>query len=169
MEAMHVLCIRRAGQSYGSAQTPIATTIPHQHQGMTLSIVPALKARVLAVEFIKNNPRLRALVDHPAGPFTSEFFGRSRAGLCIWTSASPLACACPSHPAHFKPSPNSPHQSPTITAVHFWAPSFKWGISLANIADYNRPPELISVPQQCGAFAGSRVSSHGLPSAAAAG
>lgn len=38
---------------------------------MTLSIVPALKARVLAVEFIKNNPRLRALVDHPAGPFTS--------------------------------------------------------------------------------------------------
>jgi hypothetical protein len=28
--------------------------------------------------------------------------------------------------------------------------SFKWGISLANIADYNRPPELISVPQQFG-------------------
>lgn len=38
---------------------------------MTLSIVPALKARVLAVEFIKSNPRLKALVDHPAGPFTS--------------------------------------------------------------------------------------------------
>ncbi len=40
---------------------------------MTLSIVPALKARVLAVEFVKNNPRLRALVDHPAGPFTSTW------------------------------------------------------------------------------------------------
>lgn len=39
---------------------------------MTLSIVPALKARVMAVEFIKNNPRLKALVDHPAGPFTSK-------------------------------------------------------------------------------------------------
>lgn len=43
---------------------------------MTLSIVPALKARVLAVEFIKNNPRLRALVDHPAGPFTSKCITR---------------------------------------------------------------------------------------------
>jgi len=36
------------------------------------------------------------------------------------------------------------------TVVHFWAPSFKWGISLANIADFNRPAELISVPQQLG-------------------
>ncbi|KAL8172494.1 hypothetical protein V2J09_024298, partial [Rumex salicifolius] len=31
---------------------------------------------------------------------------------------------------------------------HFWAPTFKWGISLANIADFAKPPEQISYPQQ---------------------
>ncbi len=35
-------------------------------------------------------------------------------------------------------------------AVHFWAPTFKWAISLANIADLQRPPEKISLPQQLG-------------------
>ena len=39
---------------------------------MGIGVVPALKARVLAVEFVKNNPRIKALLDHPAGPFTSE-------------------------------------------------------------------------------------------------
>lgn len=32
--------------------------------------------------------------------------------------------------------------------IHFWAPTFKWGISLANIADLQRPPDKISYPQQ---------------------
>ncbi|AQK41039.1 Mitochondrial pyruvate carrier 4 [Zea mays] len=32
--------------------------------------------------------------------------------------------------------------------VHFWAPTFKWGISIANIADFAKPPEKISYPQQ---------------------
>nr|CCA17801.1 CSH putative [Albugo laibachii Nc14] len=32
--------------------------------------------------------------------------------------------------------------------IHFWAPAFKWGISLANIADMRRSPETISLPQQ---------------------
>ncbi|TMW68883.1 hypothetical protein Poli38472_001039 [Pythium oligandrum] len=32
--------------------------------------------------------------------------------------------------------------------IHFWAPTFKWGISIANIADMKRSPETISVPQQ---------------------
>ena len=32
--------------------------------------------------------------------------------------------------------------------IHFWAPTFKWGIGLANIADFQRPPELLSYPQQ---------------------
>ena len=106
---------------------------------MTFSIVPALKARVLAVEFIKNNPRLKALVDHPAGPFTSE---SNWIGLVAdWTGLDWIELA---DLTHLSP----PH--PQTPAVHFWAPSFKWGISLANIADYNRPPELISVPQQCG-------------------
>ncbi|KAG2484441.1 hypothetical protein HYH03_016751 [Edaphochlamys debaryana] len=32
--------------------------------------------------------------------------------------------------------------------IHFWAPTFKWGISLANIADIHRPADKISTPQQ---------------------
>lgn len=37
-----------------------------------------------------------------------------------------------------------------LFAVHFWAPTFKWGISIANIADFQKPPEKISYPQQLG-------------------
>eukprot|EP00244_Chara_vulgaris_P006758 TRINITY_DN254_c0_g1_i1.p3 TRINITY_DN254_c0_g1~~TRINITY_DN254_c0_g1_i1.p3 ORF type:complete len:110 (-),score=7.11 TRINITY_DN254_c0_g1_i1:877-1206(-) len=33
--------------------------------------------------------------------------------------------------------------------IHFWAPTFKWGITFANIADFAKPPEKISYPQQC--------------------
>uniref|UniRef100_A0A7N0SVD8 Mitochondrial pyruvate carrier n=1 Tax=Kalanchoe fedtschenkoi TaxID=63787 RepID=A0A7N0SVD8_KALFE len=32
--------------------------------------------------------------------------------------------------------------------IHFWAPTFKWGINIANIADFSKPPEKISLPQQ---------------------
>ncbi len=32
--------------------------------------------------------------------------------------------------------------------IHFWAPTAKWLISAANIADVNRPVEKMSVPQQ---------------------
>ncbi|XP_073387375.1 mitochondrial pyruvate carrier 4 isoform X2 [Physcomitrium patens] len=32
--------------------------------------------------------------------------------------------------------------------VHFWAPTFKWGISIANIADFQKPADKISYPQQ---------------------
>ena len=32
--------------------------------------------------------------------------------------------------------------------IHFWAPTFKWGISIANIADFKRPVEQVSYPQQ---------------------
>lgn len=35
-------------------------------------------------------------------------------------------------------------------AVHFWAPTFKWVISIANVADFSKPPENISYPQQFG-------------------
>ncbi|KAG2248984.1 hypothetical protein Bca4012_087688 [Brassica carinata] len=34
------------------------------------------------------------------------------------------------------------------TFVHFWAPTFKWGISIANIADFAKPTDKISYPQQ---------------------
>lgn len=32
--------------------------------------------------------------------------------------------------------------------IHFWAPTFKWCITLANIADFQRPADLVSYPQQ---------------------
>ncbi|XP_040989986.1 mitochondrial pyruvate carrier 4-like [Juglans microcarpa x Juglans regia] len=32
--------------------------------------------------------------------------------------------------------------------IHFWAPTAKWVISIANIADFSKPPEIISNPQQ---------------------
>lgn len=31
--------------------------------------------------------------------------------------------------------------------VHFWAPSWKWALVLAGIADLNRPAEDVSLPQ----------------------
>lgn len=44
-----------------------------------------------------------------------------------------------------------------VVAVHFWAPTFKWGISIANIADFSKPPENLSYPQQIGLFDGAAV------------
>ncbi|PON44610.1 Mitochondrial pyruvate carrier [Trema orientale] len=32
--------------------------------------------------------------------------------------------------------------------IHFWAPTFKWGITIANILDSTKPPEELSYPQQ---------------------
>ncbi|EQC35463.1 hypothetical protein SDRG_07171 [Saprolegnia diclina VS20] len=32
--------------------------------------------------------------------------------------------------------------------IHFWAPAFKWCISLANVADMKKNPDLLSTPQQ---------------------
>ncbi|XP_058002196.1 mitochondrial pyruvate carrier 4 [Hevea brasiliensis] len=36
----------------------------------------------------------------------------------------------------------------SLAKFHFWAPTFKWVISLANVADFSKPPEVISYPQQ---------------------
>ncbi|XAR65717.1 hypothetical protein NMG60_11009914 [Bertholletia excelsa] len=40
------------------------------------------------------------------------------------------------------------YEGKTGPRVHFWAPTFKWGISIANIADFTKPPENLSYPQQ---------------------
>ncbi|GAB2248855.1 hypothetical protein Droror1_Dr00012214 [Drosera rotundifolia] len=32
--------------------------------------------------------------------------------------------------------------------VHFWAPTFKWGIGIANVADFSKPLKKLSYPQQ---------------------
>lgn len=52
--------------------------------------------------------------------------------------------------------PKATHPLPVLScpAVHFWAPTFKWGISIANIADMQRPAEKVSTPQQCGTRGG---------------
>mmetsp|Transcript_14108 Transcript_14108/g.42672 ORF Transcript_14108/g.42672 Transcript_14108/m.42672 type:complete len:233 (+) Transcript_14108:41-739(+) len=33
--------------------------------------------------------------------------------------------------------------------IHFWAPTFKWALSLANLADIDRPTDKISLSQTC--------------------
>jgi len=43
-----------------------------QQHIMLPSIVPGLKARTLALAFVKSNPKVAAFLDHPAGPFTSK-------------------------------------------------------------------------------------------------
>jgi len=35
-------------------------------------------------------------------------------------------------------------------AVFFWAPTFKWGLNIANFADMEKPPQEISYPLQAG-------------------
>ena len=86
---------------------------------MGFGVVPRLQAQVVGLPFISNNPRLKGLLEHPAGPFT----------------------------------------------IHFWAPTAKWLISAANIADVNRPVEKMSKPQQAGALcvAGADARLNALP------
>ncbi|KAE9452734.1 hypothetical protein C3L33_15354, partial [Rhododendron williamsianum] len=65
--------------------------------------------------------KFQALWNHPAGPKTNCIQGYS---LCTYNCYA--------------------------VAVHFWAPTFKWGISIANLADSSKPPEKVSYPQQVG-------------------
>jgi hypothetical protein len=99
--------------------------------------------------------RLAAFWNHPAGPKTSEF----EVGAHTPKAACPapaIASAAATTPTR-KNQPSAPQnpctQNPSLktptTSVHFWAPTFKWGISLANVADLQRPPEKVSLPQQC--------------------
>ncbi|EXC25533.1 hypothetical protein L484_009843 [Morus notabilis] len=41
--------------------------------------------------------------------------------------------------------------------VHFWAPTFKWGVIIANLLDSSKSPEELSYPQQAAAIAGSAL------------
>ncbi|KAB1212760.1 Mitochondrial pyruvate carrier 2 [Morella rubra] len=84
--------------------------------------------------------KLQAFLNHPAGP-------KTRLGvdpLPLWVTFFALLLP-----------PRSPQTSFSVDAfcrmsltVHFWAPTFKWGISIANIADFAKPPEKLSYPQQ---------------------
>ncbi|WVY93028.1 hypothetical protein V8G54_032116 [Vigna mungo] len=68
-----------------------------------------------------------------AEPFLSQSKGRTK----IQFMAAAKLQALWNHPAGPK-------------TIHFWAPTFKWGISIANIADFSKPPEKLSYPQQIG-------------------
>ena len=50
------------------------------------------------------------------------------------------------------PLPNLAHKAVNHPAgpfhIHFWAPTFKWMLSVANLADLNRPTDRISLSQQ---------------------
>lgn len=48
--------------------------------------------------------------------------------------------------AQFKNFLNGPAGPKTI---FFWAPTFKWGISIANLSDLSRDPDQVSTPMQC--------------------
>ncbi|KAK6934513.1 Mitochondrial pyruvate carrier [Dillenia turbinata] len=39
-------------------------------------------------------------------------------------------------------------KSQNLVLLHFWAPSFKWCLAMANAADFSKPPEKLSYPQQ---------------------
>eukprot|EP00960_Hanusia_phi_P076804 768612-Hanusia_phi.AAC.5 len=40
--------------------------------------------------------------------------------------------------------------------IHFWAPTFKWGLVIAGLADLNRPVEKVSTAQQSGVLGAMR-------------
>ncbi|XP_034702376.1 mitochondrial pyruvate carrier 3-like isoform X1 [Vitis riparia] len=52
--------------------------------------------------------------------------------------------------------PAGPKTSLSLLSFHFWAPTFKWGVSIANIYDFWTPAEQLSYPQQT-AIAGSGI------------
>ena len=97
--------------------------------------------------------KLQAFWNSPAGPKTSECL----VCLCLCARAG---CRIAVRAAHLRdrrrPSPPTaahvpqPYR-PIYLLVHFWAPTFKWGITFANIADLQRPPEKVSYAQQSGA------------------
>ena len=40
----------------------------------------------------------------------------------------------------------------SLSIVFFWAPTFKWLITIANIGDFKKPAELVSANQQIAIF-----------------
>ena len=113
-------------------------------------LVPRLQSQVLSIPTIANNEWLAGTVRHPAGPFTST------------CSASLLRCPLqqPPHCALLRLNDDgslyesyhclSGYLPRCARVVHFWAPTAKWLITAANIADLQRPVEKLSIPQQTG-------------------
>ena len=114
--------------------------------------VPKLLARVLAIPWIADPRRegLRKLLAHPAGPFTSASPPTRRAagGASPGRWRTPANATGAAHAARLAPPFTALPPLPASRAVHFWAPTTKWLISLANLSDLYRPVESISLPQQ---------------------
>ena len=83
--------------------------------------------------------------NHPAGPKTSTFFWSLSLSLSLsrQVMSGTIGNRTPDLSLTF-------YSLIFCASVHFWAPTFKWGISLANVADFQSPIEKVSVPQQCG-------------------
>lgn len=62
--------------------------------------------------------------------------------LMRWAKQSPL----PARVKNLLMHPAGP------LTIFFWAPTFKWAITLSNISDMSRPAELISTNQQMAIF-----------------
>ncbi|XP_010538750.1 PREDICTED: mitochondrial pyruvate carrier 4-like [Tarenaya hassleriana] len=41
--------------------------------------------------------------------------------------------------------------------IFFWAPAFKWGLTIANVVDFEKPPDELSYPQQTAVAASSII------------
>ncbi|PIN14712.1 hypothetical protein CDL12_12658 [Handroanthus impetiginosus] len=63
--------------------------------------------------------------------------------------------------AAFKLQPFWNHSAGPKT-IHFWTPTFKWGITIANVANFSKPPESLSYPQQLVVYFGATIVVSGL-------
>ncbi|GAB4849685.1 Mitochondrial pyruvate carrier 4 [Ancistrocladus abbreviatus] len=79
--------------------------------------------------------KLKAFLNHPAGPKTSAVKALLKRSLNPEANLDMNSMSLKGN-------------SLFVMQVHFWAPTFKWGISIANIADFSKPPEKLSYPQQ---------------------
>ncbi|TQE00149.1 hypothetical protein C1H46_014259 [Malus baccata] len=110
------------------------------------------------------NSKLQAFWNHPAGPKTIHFWAPTfKWGLTI---ANILDSATPPEKLSYPQQsvlacsgliwarygtviiPNIVGRVNLNPIVHFWAPTFKWGLTIANILDSATPPEKLSYPQQ---------------------
>lgn len=68
--------------------------------------------------------------------------GGSGWGIVPKIQASVLKIPMPSPMHTFLTHPAGPF------TIHFWAPTFKWNLSIANLCDYKRPTDMVSTSQQ---------------------
>lgn len=100
----------------------------------TASGRPDQRAAMATKQSLTLGQRAVAFWNHPAGP-KSELQGRGVCQRLGHSVTSPAAAPCT-------------HKSSALAcaAIHFWAPTFKWGITIANISDFKRPADQVRTP-----------------------